>query len=199
MVAVLVALSFLGFFLVDHWLHRRDPDLYGRVPVPVSRFSLPDPGTFVTSNHLTVVMSEAGRMLLKPDSFLSVALGAARIEPAAREHVHAGERLYNVSMDDVSLEVTAPFSGRVIATTGDTVLFQPDDTAAAVRKLFIGEALGEWWQTECRRLSRFLGETSTFSTSLADGGHLAAGYLGHLDPAEQRRFARIFLQRGGDH
>lgn len=199
MVALLVALMFLAFFLVDHVMHRRDLETYGRVPVPVSRFSLPDAGTFVTTNHLTAVISEQGRFLVKPDAFLAEAAGGAILEPASKGTVRAGDTLYRLSIEGQRLEVAAPFSGEILAVNGDTLLFHPRDTAAAVRGLLIGETLREWWSNECRRLSRFLGETETFAVSLADGGQIASGYLQHLSPAERRRFSRIFLQRGGGH
>jgi hypothetical protein len=140
-------------------------------------------------------------MLLAPDAFLALAAGGEeRIMSGGDERrLHAGDTLYRINAGEESLEVAAPFSGRVLSAAGSAVHFLPDDRASAVRNLVLGEALSRWWVLECRRLSRFLGETATFAHSLADGGRLASGYLAHLAPAERRRFARVFLHRGGGH
>ncbi len=194
MFVLILASVLVVVVLVDLWSERR------AVPAPElairpDRFTLPGKGIFLTENHLTAVLSGGGLMWMEPDSFLKEAAGSeGRIDTVSPlNHVRAGEPLFALTAAGQSASVAAPFSGQVVRSTVDGVLFRPDDLAQAVRRMQVGETASTWWQGERHRLGQFLASIHGEALSLADGGDLVAGYLTHLPPDAFRTYENLFL------
>lgn len=196
MVALLIASLFLAVLLVDLYRERHRPAV-AEMAIRKDRFPLPGQGVFVTGNHLTAVLTGNGMIWLEPDSFARVAAGPRGIVKAssAGPAVHAGDPLFAVKAGDYEGSIAAPFNGEVVKASDDGILYRPNDLAAAVRSMRIGETAKEWWDEERHRLGRFLAEIHGEQFSLADGGDLVEGYAAHLPAVEFRRFSRIFLER----
>jgi hypothetical protein len=204
MVAILVLLTFIGFIALDMFLHRHSLEGAGRpawaaglraVPIRANRFPAPAPGTFVTANHLTAILADNGILVLRPDAMMSEAAGpGGAFSPASGEtRVIAGERLYEMRTHHHALPVASPWSGRVVTSNGDSILFAPDDLADAIRRMRIGETLKTWWEEERERLGLFLAGTSDLEGAMADGGELRAGFVDALSAEEAERFRCLFL------
>lgn len=196
MVALLIASLFLAVLLVDLYRERHRPAV-AEMAIRKDRFPLPGQGVFVTGNHLTAVLTGNGMVWLEPDSFVRVAAGPRGIRqaPYAGPFVQTGDPLFTVKTGDYEGSIAAPFSGEVVKSSEDGILYRPSDLASAVRSMRIGETAREWWDEERHKLGRFLAEVDGEQLSLADGGDLVDGFAGHLPALEFRRFSRIFLER----
>lgn len=194
MVAILVALTFVGFILVELVLHRRRAPAAGAIRIRPDHLACPPEGSFVTPNHLVAAM-EGDCLAVRPDPFLRKAAGAdAGFETVVGgEEIDAGAPLFRVRSGNFALEVAAPFAGRVVENRAGAVRFRPRDLAAAVRSMRIGGELNRWWDEERTRLELFLGDSPAFAAAMPDGGDLAEGYLRLLPSSDVERFRRAFL------
>jgi hypothetical protein len=204
MVAILVLLTFIGFIALDMVLHRhsveraesphRETNLRA-VPIRAGRFPVPAPCTFVTANHLTAVLADNGMVVLRPDAVLTEAAGpgGAFTSALAGSHVRVGDPLYVLCSNRHALGVASPWDGRVVVGNGDSILFAPDNLAAAVREMRIGETMKSWWSAECDRLGMFLAGTGDLQGAMADGGEVRSGWIDALTRDEAVRFQTAFL------
>ena len=136
MVAIFVALMFIGFIIIDAILERvgarpaaANPDLARAVaaqrPVlrPVSRSEWPalPEGVYLSEGHCWLRPQVQGAFQIGPDALVGQALGqVTRVTPPkVGSETWAGLPLFQVEAGGRTLSVGAPVTGRVVAVNGE--------------------------------------------------------------------------------
>lgn len=132
MVAIFVALMFIGLVLVDLVLQRMEARRaaqpagvgHGVAPLPTESaaegpllpWRVPE-AVYLAGNHTWLSPEKSGRMTLGADALVAHVLGSVRRVVLSRvgRSVRAGEPLFHLGLNDCELTIVSPVSGKVCA------------------------------------------------------------------------------------
>jgi len=215
MVALFVALMFVGFVLVDSILQRlraRRAAASAAVTIP---WNVPK-GFYLDEDHAWSYPDSSVGMKVGADALVAYALGAVDkvVLPKLDDLVKAGEPLFLLAYHGNGLKIPSSITGHVVALnprlgkrpelvaqdpygSGWVCAIaptQPNGDSGCMRS---GEKAAAWLEQEFHRFREFLSlqvsPDPVLSVSYPDGGLPAVGSLTHLGPGAWRAFEAEFL------
>jgi len=224
MVALFVALMFVGLVLTDFGLQKVKAYRAARALRPLmsaagvrmeNLWQVPE-GVHLSSGHTWSRPDPAG-VEIGADLLIAHALGAVSrvILPKPGDQVSAGQPLFRLERDGRTLNVPAPFTGRVANVNsrleaqpalltsdpfggGWVCLLTPTQLDEPPATMLFGEKAIMWAEREFNRLQVFVfGQVMpdfALGATLPDGGPLAPGCLGELDSKAWSAFESEFLK-----
>lgn len=135
MVAIFVALMFIGFILVDIIVQKLEArraqaawnlttgDVLAQLTAPgpgtIGQWAVPE-GVHVSAGHAWLKPGQHGNFQAGADALVSHALGTVGriILPSVGARLEAGDALFHLELDGRVLTVTSPVAGRVISVNG---------------------------------------------------------------------------------
>jgi glycine cleavage system H protein len=220
MVALFVALMFIGFIMVDAILQKAEAAraLRATAPRPGGRESwiaVPE-GVHLSPGHSWTLPLQEGAVRAGVDSLVARALGTvSRVTlPAVGEWVKAGSPLFHMELHGRSITIPSPVSGRV-AAVNESLREQPGIVATdpygkgwvcslelsqpALQVMPFGRKAALWLEQEVARFQEFLSAHLTPEFALGatsqDGGLPVSGALAQFDAETWAAFERQFLRR----
>jgi glycine cleavage system H protein len=214
MVALFVALMFIGFLLVDRivqWLRTRQPVVDMGLP-----WKIPE-GLYLSEEHTWFRPDSQVGIRVGADGLLAHALAVAEkvVLPKLGEEVKAGQPLFRLEFRSCDLKVPSSIAGRVVALnaqlaerpelatkdpygSGWICAITPAQSNSGSGSMLSGEKAAAWLEREFHRFREFL--CTQISPDLAlgltsqDGGLPAVGALSQLDPGIWSVFESEFLR-----
>lgn len=186
MVAILVALMFVGLILVDLTLQRLEARRASRISATVStapsalRPTVLNPwavpaGVQLTAGHAWLRPLENATFRVGADALVAHALGVASNVslPPVGEQIWAGQPLFKLQAGGRAVELSSPVNGRVVAVNpalmgrpglvteapygdGWVCAVQAEPPVGEKSPSLIGEKAAAWMQKEVQRLTEFL-------------------------------------------
>jgi glycine cleavage system H protein len=216
MVALFVALMFIGFVLVDlvvQALQARQPAVSTAADVP---WNVPK-GFYLSEGHTWFRPDSSVGLRVGADALVARALGAVEkvVLPKLGEPVKAGQPLFQLQYHGSELRIPSSITGHVAALnpglgkrpelvaqdpygSGWICAITPtqsDDGSGGMRS---GEKATAWLEQEFHRFREFLSlqvsPDPALSASYPDGGLPAVGSLTHLGRGGWRAFEAGFLR-----
>jgi glycine cleavage system H protein len=220
MVALFVALMFVGFIMIDLVVQkveaarvlgaavRKQGGLENWIAVPE--------GIHLSPGHSWTLPMQEGTVRAGADSLVARALGAAsRVAlPTVGDRVEAGRPLFRMELNGRSISILSPVSGR-IATVNHSLREQPglvatdpygkgwvcsiDQSQPAPHAMRLGQKAALWLEHEVARFQEFLTVrlTPEFAVGVTsqDGGLPVPGALAQFDAEAWAAFEAEFLRR----
>jgi glycine cleavage system H protein len=216
MVALFVALMFVGFVLVDlivQGLEARRAAVSTPAGLP---WNAPQ-GFYLSEGHSWSYPSSSAVVRVGADALIAHALGAVEkvVLPKLGELVRAGEPLFRLEYHGCELEILSSVTGRVMALnrglgkrpelvakdpygSGWICAITPTEPNRASRGIRSGEKAAEWLEQEFHRFREFLSRQVSpdlaLSVTYPDGGLPAVGSLTQLARGGWRAFEAEFLR-----
>jgi glycine cleavage system H protein len=216
MVALFVALMFIGFVLLDlivHRLHARRAAVSAAVAFP---WYVPK-GFYLAEDHTWSFPDSSVGVKVGADALVAHALGAVEkvVLPKLGKLVKVGEPLLLLEYHGQELKIPSSITGHVVALNPGlgkhpelvakdpygsgwicaVAPTQPDGGSWCMRS---GEKAAAWLEQEFHRFREFLSLQASpdpvLSVSYPDGGLPAVGSLTHLGPGAWRAFEAEFLR-----
>jgi glycine cleavage system H protein len=218
MVALFVAIMFLGFVLVDRVVQavearRAAASKAGDLPWNVPK------GFYISEGHTWFQPDSSGGFRVGADALVAHALGAVEkvVLPELGEQVQAGQPLFQLQYHGRGLKIPSSITGHVAALnpglgkrpelvaqdpygSGWICAITPTQPNAGSGGMRSGEKAAAWLEAEFHRFREFL--SLQFSPGLAlgttsqDGGLAAVGSLNQLDLDVWIAFEAEFLRPG---
>jgi len=213
MVAILVALIFVGFVLFDLVLQKVEARRAALAAAALP-WAVPE-GISLSPNHAWLAAEERGAVRVGADALVGHALGAVRrvVFPQVGRRVRAGEPLFHLDVNGESLAVCSPVKGTVLAVnrtleeTPDLVARDPYQTGwvcslmaeGQVNSLIrLGSRATPWLEAEFLRFKDLLSLQASPEPALGltsqDGGMLVPGSLTMFDRNVWVAFEEEFLR-----
>lgn len=225
MVAVMVALMFVGLILTDFAVQKYRVWRIARATGPVEDadssalqglWQLPE-GLTLSNAHTWLRSSPGIGVEVGADAFVLHALGAVRevVLPRPGDQVSAGQALFRLVRDRRSITVPSAITGKVSAAntrlTNDPGLLKCDPygrgwicritptATPAEPNVRLGDKAALWLEDEFLRLREFLsGQVPTglaLGATSQDGGLPSSGCLAELNETGWTEFEKQFLNR----
>lgn len=221
MVALFVAMMFIGFVMLDVVVQKLEARQVSRA---AAREALAARGTYqewvsvpagvlLSAGHSWAMPLQEGMVRAGADSLVANALGAvSRVRlPAVGDQVEAGKPLFEVELRGRKLAMSSPVTGRV-SSVNEEVRRRPEliahdpygkgwvcslEASVPPGLLQAGAKAATWLQGEVRRLQEFLvlGSELALGATSQDGGTLLPGALAQFEAEVWTAFARDFLDR----
>jgi glycine cleavage system H protein len=213
MVALFVALMFIGFLLVDRivqWLRTRQSAVATALP-----WTVPE-GLYLSEEHTWFRPDSSGGVRVGADGLLAHALGVVEkvVLPKLGDQVKPGQPLFHLEYQGCDLKVPCSIAGKVVALnprlekrpelaakdpygSGWICAITPAQSNGGSGAMRSGEKAAAWLEREFHRFREFL--STQISPDLAvgltsqDGGLLAVGALTQLDRGVWSAFESEFL------
>jgi len=215
MVALFVALMFVGFVLTDLVVQlvraRRAP---AGVPAD-SVWDIPR-GFYLSEGHTWSCLESSLGMRVGADALVAHALGAVEnvILPKLGELVESGQTLFGLTRQGRELKIPSSITGHVVALNPRLAKrpqlvasdpygcgwvcaippVRPDGSSASIRS---GEKAALWLEREFHRFREFLSKQVSpdlaVSVTYPDGGLPVVGSLSEIPPSGWRAFETEFL------
>jgi len=219
MVALFIALTFIGFVLVDLVVQRLEAR---RVATAVASGQLWDVprGFFLAEGHTWSYPDSSVGVRLGADALLVHALGAVKkvVAPKPGELVKVGQPLFRLENQGCEMEVLSSITGRVVGLNPDLgkrpelvakdpygagwiCAITPTQSNWDSVKLRSGEKARAWLEQEFHRFREFLSlqvsPDLALNVTCPDGGLPALGSLTQLPSKGRRAFEAEFLRLPG--
>jgi glycine cleavage system H protein len=215
MVALFVALMFVGFVLVDYIV--QGLEARAAVPAPAGLpWNVPK-GFYLSEGHTWSYPDASVGVRVGADALLAHALGAVDkvVVPRLGEVVKAGQPLFRLERQGCDLDVPSSITGNVVALNPDLgkrpdlvakdpygsgwicaiTPTRPDGGSGDMRS---GEKAIAWLEQEFHRFRNFLSMQVSpdlaLSVTYPDGGLPSVGSLTHLPRGAWRAFEAEFLR-----
>jgi glycine cleavage system H protein len=220
MVALFVALMFIGFIMIDAILQKVEAAraLRATAPRPGGRESwiaVPE-GVHLSPGHSWALPMQEGTVRAGADSLVARALGAVSgvTLPRVGDWVKAGSPLFRMELHGRSITIPSPVSGRV-AAVNESLREQPGIVATdpygkgwvcslelsqpTLHMMPFGRKAALWLEQEVASFQEFLSTRLTpeyaVGVTSQDGGLPVTGALAHFDAEAWAAFERQFLRR----
>lgn len=225
MVAIFVALMFVGLVLTDLLLEKTKAWRAARALQPVAgrtlgfdAWQVPE-GVHLSNAHTWARPDPTGGLEIGADALIAHAMGAVEriILPVAGEQVEAGQPLFRLEREGRTAIVPSNITGRVTEVNGNLLTrpgllnadpygigwvcrVVPTSVAGVAPQVRFGEKAATWLETEFARLGEFLSARVPAMVPVGatsqDGGLPSAGCLAELDQKAWSEFETEFLRMG---
>jgi len=216
MVALFIALTFLGFVLVDLVVQRLEARRAATAVASGQLWDVPR-GFFLSEGHTWSYPDSSLGVKVGADALLVHALGAVRkvVAPKPGEQVKVGQPLFRLENQACEMEVLSSITGRVVGLnpelgkrpelvakdpygSGWICAITPTQANGDSAKLRSGEKARAWLEQEFHHLREFLSlqvsPDLALNVTYPDGGLPALGSLAHLPSKGRRAFEAEFLR-----
>jgi len=216
MVALFVALMFIGFVLVDLIVHR----LQARRATVSVTVGLPwkvPKSIYLSEGHTWLQPDPSVGLRVGADALVAHALGAVEkiVLPKLGELVRSGQTLFQLQFHGCNLKLSSSVTGQVTALnpglgkrpelvaqdpygSGWICAITPSQSNGGSGSTRTGDKATAWLEEEFHRFREFLSlqvsPDPVLSVSYPDGGLPAVGSLTHLGSAGWRAFEAEFLR-----
>jgi len=215
MVALFVALMFVGFLLTDAIVQR----VGRKIPAPVEPvWDIPQ-GFYLFAGHSWSHPDSSVGVRVGVDALVAHALGAVEkvILPQLGQVVKAGQPLFRLERQGCGLNIRSFVTGRVVALntrltsrpdsvgkdpygSGWICAITPTQSDASLGNMRYGQNAANWLEREFHRFREFLSVQVSpdlaANATFADGGLPAIGSLGELPLGGWSAFEAAFLAPG---
>jgi len=212
MVALFVAMMFIGFLLVDVILQR----VRRKAPVPTEFASSIPPGFYISEGHSWSHPDSSLGIRVGADALVVHALGTVEkvTLPKLGGLVEAGQPLFRLERQGCGFNVQSSITGRVVALntvlatrpesvakepygSGWICAITPTQSDGSSESMRCGQKAALWLGSEFNRFREFLTVQASPDAAVAvtcpDGGEAAVGSLTELPPSGWRAFETQFL------
>jgi glycine cleavage system H protein len=216
MVALFIALMFIGFVLVDVVVQRLAARRALAAVAAPQVWDVPR-GFFLSEGHTWSCRDSSAGVRVGADALLPHALGAVKkvVPPKPGELVKAGQPLFRLENQGCELEVPSSIAGRVVALNPDLgkrpelvaedpygsgwiCAIAPTRSNGGHAKLRSGNQAQAWLEQEFHRFREFLSlqisPDRALNVTYPDGGLPALGSLAQLRRSAWRAFEEEFLR-----
>jgi len=215
MVALFVALMFLGFVLTDAIVQR----VGGKAPASLEPVLEVPPGLYLFEGHSWSRPDSSVGVRVGADALVAHALGVVErvVLPTLGQVVKAGHPLFRLERQGCGLNVRSPITGRVVAVnkrlgnrpgsvakdpygSGWICAITPTQLDASPSGMRYGQKAANWLEQEFCRFREFLSiqvsPDLALNVTYPDGGLPASGSLAELPLAGWGAFEAAFLALG---
>jgi len=219
MVALFVALTFVGFVLVDFVVQRMRAPRAATLTVAAIPWNVAK-GFYLAEDHSWSYPDSSLGMKVGTDALVAHALGSVDkvVLPKIGDLVKAGEPLFLLENHGKELRIPSSITGQVVALnprlskhpelvakdpygSGWVCAIAPTQSAGSPGCMRCGEKAAAWLELEFHRFREFLSlqvsPDPVLSVSYPDGGLPAEGSLNHLGRDAWSAFEAEFLSAEG--